>query len=530
MMTKTCGITAFSLLLLLSFGFASFTENFQGYNSVTDDAFSLNYSLQSVGVWSITTAPADSLTLKVTGVTGNDTQYVLINQSQVSLNGSFDFSYVMKSGSTHLNGETYYFAFYTNATSGAELGGAHGYYFKYIYDGGLVTLYRSGTGMTIGTGVQLNASTTNVTADFENGDTVFSYSVDNSNVMRFYVNDDLKLSYYDSSQPYSTGGVIFGGGYVPANTEIYYDNLDYSPVFESSAYWSDVSFPDNLEYAIGFAQATNQYSCEGNALTGTTYSINFQPCRLFYSHGAPADTTSLIPAFIMKYNNSLLTPYLIDELSFGDPFYFGFSSDHANTCWMDSGGAIDFPILTDDWTPLILRQYTLFNSQQEQINTNPVLFMGNQIYCTQAENLTAHFYFSAQGVENNEFSFSVPIGYYVYSNGTVDYNIPNNGTFQTTNDFVNTAPPTGNSLIVGFDNLSGLLTPTTVLLCAVLFFGAIVTRDTKSSPIGLIVIMVGALILSFYNFLPWYITVLITIGAGFFIVTEVRKGVFNVNG
>jgi hypothetical protein len=81
-------------------------------------------------------------------------------------------------------------------------------------------------------------------------------------------------------------------------------------------------------------------------------------------------------------------------------------------------------------------------------------------------------------------------------------------------------------ILGGFGDLGGLVTPLTILLSAVLFFGAIVTRDTKSSSIGLIVIMAGCLILSFYNVLPWYITVLITIGAGFFILSQVRTGVF----
>ena len=88
------------------------------------------------------------------------------------------------------------------------------------------------------------------------------------------------------------------------------------------------------------------------------------------------------------------------------------------------------------------------------------------------------------------------------------------------------APSTTTPLFTDFTGLGGLVTPLTVLLSAVLIAGAIITRDTHSSQIGLIVIMAGCLMLSFYNILPWYITVLITIGAGFFILSQVRGGLF----
>ncbi len=171
--------------------------------------------------------------------------------------------------------------------------------------------------------------------------------------------------------------------------------------------------------------------------------------------------------------------------------------------------------------------------------------------CNNSNNITVSYDFYNTQTSALLFTKNVtfPIGYVTTANGTgvgstfsVNYSLPfdcvfnasicagagNLPTFNQTCSGAGCGIPTGatTGLLTDFGGLDGLLTPLTVLLSVVLIAGAIVTRDTHSSQIGLIVIMAGCLILSFYNILPWYITVLITIGAGFFILSQVRTGVF----
>jgi hypothetical protein len=173
--------------------------------------------------------------------------------------------------------------------------------------------------------------------------------------------------------------------------------------------------------------------------------------------------------------------------------------------------------------------------------------------CQNSNNITAYydFYNTATNPGTLLFTKNVtfPIGYLVTFNGngigsnfTVDYDTPFDCIFNASicagagNLPIVNQTCTGDSCIIptganvgllsGFDQLGGILSPFTILLGAVLAFGAVTIQNTGSTPMGLIVVLAGTLILSFYNVVPWYITVLITIVAGFFILTEVRKGVF----
>ena len=173
-------------------------------------------------------------------------------------------------------------------------------------------------------------------------------------------------------------------------------------------------------------------------------------------------------------------------------------------------------------------------------------------FCNNSNNLTISYDFYNTQTSALLFTKSevVPIGYAttfsgtgVGSNASVDYDTPFDCVFNSSYctgagalPIVNTSCVGGScnpagagttqSLITGFDNLGGLLTPMVILLCVVLYFGATITMDTKSNQIGLMVILVGVLILSFYNIVPWYMSILIAIMAGFFIVSEVRNSVF----
>jgi hypothetical protein len=175
----------------------------------------------------------------------------------------------------------------------------------------------------------------------------------------------------------------------------------------------------------------------------------------------------------------------------------------------------------------------------------------NGFYCNGSNNITASYDFYDLSSVTLLFtkSLTFPVGYVVTGNGTgigstFTQGDPFDCVFNTTICNSVTHLPSGNysNTCVGVDcgnatiiptaintdwtSLGGLLTPMVLMLGAVLFFGAIVARDTRSSQMALIVVLGGVLVLSFYGFLPWYITILITIIAGFFIVSEMRKGVF----
>ena len=168
--------------------------------------------------------------------------------------------------------------------------------------------------------------------------------------------------------------------------------------------------------------------------------------------------------------------------------------------------------------------------------------------CDSQNNVTIFYDF--YNTQTSELLFTknvtVPIGYVTAFTGTgigstfeVDYNQPFDCIFNASLCINSSVVPLTNITCVGigcnpiddqnllsaFNGLDALFTPLTILSIVVIIGAILVIQRTKSTQLGLITVMMGVLILSFYGVLPWWIAVLISIGCAFFLLSAVRQGV-----
>ena len=290
------------------------------------------------------------------------------------------------------------------------------------------------------------------------------------------------------------------------------------------------SFPQNLNKSLGFGNVFSTSLGTADTLAGTTYGIKFDPSIAWYSNGYPADGTYLVPGFVIKYKGDYITPYQVTALPF-EEIQMGFTSTNANKCWVYTGTGSDSPIETANWAAMNPSRNTLYlpadSAPPLLRNTNPILFLGRQIYCTENENLTAHFYIVADGMVETDYNFVIPVGYYIYNNGTVDY------TRNASHIYTSGAPPGLNTSGVpgpGPDisdpmvvvNL--LLKPQIIVMVMVVAMG-VLAAFVGGAVLGIAAMIGGLLILSIIGLIPiWVALVLIIVSA--FIAAKQVQGVF----
>lgn len=286
--------------------------------------------------------------------------------------------------------------------------------------------------------------------------------------------------------------------------------------------WEPVAFPSGLPYHLGFGRVLSTDECNGNYLNGTIYNIRFNPCMPWYATGAPADGDLLVPSFVLRYNGTYLTPYLREEMS-TDTILSGYTADHAGTCWVYTGSGVDFPIPTGEWIAEYPDNYTLYlptsYAPPLQRSTNPVLFLGHQIYCTTPENLTAHFFINgAYGVVETDLTFDFNIGNCMSLDGVYNYSCISNQTFflgaptgYNATDALGNAP--------GQDDTTGaialaLVSPTFVMLYIAIFLSACVAYFTRQGLFAMVVLVSILLVMGAVGLLDtWFFYLIIVIAA-----------------
>ena len=293
--------------------------------------------------------------------------------------------------------------------------------------------------------------------------------------------------------------------------------------------WQVHSFPQNFNASLGFGNVFNTTLGTSDVLAGTNFGIRFDPSVGWYSNGYPADSSMLIPGFVLKYKGEYVTPLLIENLPITN-ILFGFTATNEDACYLYTGGtaaAID----TTDWAADTPDRYTLFLpsgfAPPLVRETNPVLFLGDQIYCTELENLTVHFLLEAEGITDTTVHFPIPLGYYIYNNGTVDYEV------NATDTYTSGAPPglNGSGIPgVALDSsdpmvmVELLLQPWVIVMIMVIGMG-IIAASVGGSVLGIAAMVGGMLILTILGILPvWVVIILIVISA--FIGAKQMQGMF----
>ena len=564
-------ITAFLLMVALAPGLA-FYDDFQIYNDVTNPYFTSNYSYNASinnntagnGTWTIQSAA--NVYLRYHNDYGGgiadkeDLGAVNLNYSKISANANFNLNFSILSGSiigpSTADGGFISVAYFVNNTDSAEnrFANLKGYVVNFgsLYPSmsQYIELRRCSSGLSapLTCGVQLAYGAFNLT------NTYLTYGLTSGEVVNNSIFFDLNynpatalltatiagnpvLNYTDSV--YNSGGfVIYGhhhhdnGQSVDTNLDL--DNLSISGVTAgATAGWVVSSYPQNLDSWIGFSRDglnTDYSGCAGGTgLKGTFYGINYQPCKYFYESAYPANVV-LTPSFVLKYNGALWSKLLNNVTPISTIGVYAHTLN-GNACYWVKSDGVKIPITNNPsfYNGGMSSATLLFADTAPYVrDTNPYLYRGLPFVCVQAENVTFQIEFN-QGGPLTDIYLTIPIGYsFDPITKVVNYSVTIDAALNDTsgNEVINTPLTPGINEFTDFGGLSGLVTPLTVLLSAVLIAGAVITRDTKSSQIGLIVIMAGCLMLSFYGILPWYITVLITIGAGFFILSQVRTGVF----
>jgi hypothetical protein len=461
----------------------SFYDDFQAYNLVSDAGFTSNYTITG---GSIAVAPDDSLTLNLTGTTGDYNVY--LNMTKANLSYPATFSATLRSNSSFELAviDTIYSRFsmfiYTNTTglTTDNLTNSRGYRFDYLVkalDGGIatITLKRCATGLNAyNCGVTLNTTTSNQSLDgfYYTGsevvniqDIVFKVTIDSSKVMHFYVNDVLKMSMRDSAETYLSGGLAVGYYSDRSPAFAYIDNvytLNTSETASSnnSDIWTMHSFPENKENWINYgvfelADVTYtdiSYSTTCNPLafpycikTDTwDYTINSTiyclkgtslcvPSALTFYKTLPINKKFDFGAYVLKYNDAYFTRTLKDS-GVSITTYDKIKAQISGCFYWNSLYTIknNVPISTSTNEYWSLAE-TYYNSASGLFIYSPLGF-----YCTNANNLTitSEFWNTATATKLFEKSIIIPVGYLVYDNGTIDYTIVYDDVLNDSDQFV----------------------------------------------------------------------------------------------
>jgi hypothetical protein len=244
----------------------AFSDDFQSYTYVTDPAFTSNYFAYDFGTGTgtslIETAPFDSLALRASRdsayLAGGN--YYLINSTRISASYPFSYSLTLRNGSGGSGVNAGYnfisMMFFTNATTAGEVTYAHAYRINYDTVNGDIDYRRCPSNIvSVTCGVSLNSTTSNV-SDVFGKDTRFTVAMDGDRIMKFFIDGNQMLSYYDSSNLYSNGSLIFGMQTGSGTLLSYFDDLAVANL-SSGATLTLVSYPDRIPNNLTYIEMGN---------------------------------------------------------------------------------------------------------------------------------------------------------------------------------------------------------------------------------------------------------------------------------